>query len=227
MINYDIIAYFIGSNILLYFLIHIPLDILTFKDKREKYKEGSKDYLPWGNQNLIKVITVIASIYFWIFSTLWPIIHILSWDNFILFFNYEIPIIGEAFQYIGMIIIGFGTIIACIGRIARRTQAISWGVPKELTVKLGFRIVRHPLYASYCYYFLGIPLAMMNYLLLPLILGIIGYYYTTKYEEKILVEEFGDEYIAYQKKVGMFIPFIGRYREKKPAKEKNGGSGEI
>ncbi|MBN1328028.1 MAG: isoprenylcysteine carboxylmethyltransferase family protein [Candidatus Heimdallarchaeota archaeon] len=215
MVNYDIIAYYLVSNILLYFIIHIPLDILSFKDKREKYKEGAKEYSPWENQNLTKIITVIASIYFWIFSALWPILHLLSWDNFIMIFNFEIPIVGKAFQIVGMIIIGFGTFIACIGRIARKTKAISWGVPKKLTVKLGFSVVRHPLYASYCYYFLGIPLTMMNYLLIPLVVGIIGYYYTTKYEEEILVEEFGDEYIAYQRKVGMLIPFIGRYREKK------------
>ncbi len=214
MINYNIIAYYIGANILLYFLIHIPLDILTLRDKQEKYKENAKEYSAWGNQNLVKIITVITSIYFWVFSVLWPVLHIFTWDNFVMICNFEIPIAGEAFQYIGMVIIGFGTIIACLGRIARKTQAISWGVPNKLTVKLGFRIVRHPLYASYCYYFLGIPLAMMNYLLLPLILGIIGYYFTAKYEEEILLQEFGEEYFAYQKKVGMLLPFIGRYREK-------------
>ena len=80
-------------------------------------------------------------------------------------------------------------------------------------MKGGFRLVRHPLYASYCYYFIGLPLAMFNYLLFPLILGIIGYYFTAIYEERILVEEFGEEYIEYRKKVGMFIPLIGKQRK--------------
>ena len=54
---------------------------------------------------------------------------------------------------------------------------------------------------------------MANYLLLPMILGIIGYYYTAKYEEKILEKEFGEEYQNYQRKVGMLIPFIGRKKK--------------
>ena len=147
-------------------------------------------------------------------------------DNFILFFNFNIPYVGNAIQIIGLILIGLGTSIASIGRISRGTKAISWGVPKELTKKWGFKIVRHPLYASYCYYFLGIPLAILNYILLPLVLGIFGYYYSAKYEEKILVQEFGDEYIEYQKEVGKLIPFIGK-RKTRDEDEINGGSGRI
>lgn len=213
MLNYDHICYFILANAFLYLGVHIPIDILTIIRKKEKYMEGAKEYPAWKGSNLVKVITVFTSIYFWSFFLIWPILHLLSIDNFILFFNFEIPFVGIVLQYIGLVLIGLGTIIAVLGRIARGLIAISWGVPKGLTTTLGFRIVRHPLYASYCYYFLGVPLAMLNFLLLPLIFGILGYYFTSKYEEEILLENFGEEYRNYQSSVGMLIPLLGRRKK--------------
>lgn len=195
-------------------LIHIPIDIITYNLKAEKLKTGAKDYPPWDKSNFIKTATVLASLFFWLFFLVWPILHFLDWDSFILFFNFEIPFVGIPFQITGMILIAFGIIIAIIGRVSRGTKAISWGVPKSLTVKGGFQLVRHPLYASYCYYFIGLPLAMFNYLLFLLVLGVIGYYFTAKYEERILVEEFGEGYCEYQKKVGMLIPLIGKKGKK-------------
>ncbi len=40
------------------------------------------------------------------------------------------------------------------------------------------------------------------------------------------MQEFGEEYIEYRKKVGMLVPFIGRHKTTK-LEEKNGGSGRI
>jgi len=210
LINYDIIAYFIGLNALLYLLIHIPIDIITYTNKKERYKVGAEEYPAWSGQNIIKIITVFSSILFWLFFICWPILHLINVDNFIMFFNFTIPVVGEVLQYIGLVFVVFGSIIAIIGRLSRGANAISWGVPKGLTTKGAFKVVRHPLYSSYCFYFLGIPLSMLNFLLIPLIIGIIGYYFTTKYEEEILVKEFGYEYQIYQSKVGMLLPFIGR-----------------
>ena len=144
---------------------------------------------------------------------IWPNYHPDNYRNLQVLFFYEIWLWGFYYswlQYIGLIFACLGTFIACLGRISRSIYAISWGVPNQLTTRLGYRIVRHPLYTSYCCYFLGVPLAMQNYLLLILVLGIIGYVQTARYEEKILLQEFGGEYEAYQRKVGMIIPFIGR-----------------
>lgn len=211
MISFNFLAYYIGSNALLYLLIHVPLDTLIIINRQEKQKERAKSYPPWEKgKSFIKIITVLTSLYFWIFFICWPIFHLFGWDGFLFIFNFEILYVGIVMQYIGLILICAGTFIAIIGRIARGRKAISWGVPEELTTNLGFRIVRHPLYASYCYYFIGIPLLMQNYLLLPMILGVIGYYSTAKYEEKILEAEFEETYYEYQKKVGMLIPLIGK-----------------
>jgi len=213
MLDYNILAIFIGSNALLYLLTHIPIDAITFFSKNEKYKAEAKEYPAWDKSKFIAIITVGASLFFWVFFLIWPILHLLGWDNFILFFNFEIPYVSIYLQIFGMVLVALGTLIAIIGRFSRGTIAISWGVPKKLTVIGMFRIIRHPLYSSYCFYFIGMPIMMQNFLLIPLILGVLGYYLSAVYEEKILVEEFGEEYIDYQKKVGMLIPFIGRKKE--------------
>ena len=177
MLDYDILAIFIGSNALLYLLTHIPLDILTFFSKNEKYKAEAKEYPAWDKSNFTKVITIVASLFFWVFFLIWPILHLLMWDNFILFFNFVIPYVTIYLQIFGMILVALGSLIAITGRFSRGTKAISWGVPKKLTINGMFRFIRHPLYSSYCFYFIGIPIMMLNFLLIPLILGIIGYYF--------------------------------------------------
>ncbi|NPD87474.1 MAG: hypothetical protein HGN29_02040 [Asgard group archaeon] len=50
--------------------------------------------------------------------------------------------------------------------------------------------------------FIGLPLVTHSPYLLVLLLGIPGYVITTKNEEEILLEEFGDEYREYMKKEG-------------------------
>jgi protein-S-isoprenylcysteine O-methyltransferase Ste14 len=215
----DIIAYIIGCNALIYLGVHLPLDIITQLRADQKTKEGAKDYPPWQEgKQIIKIITVITSLLFWAFFILWPPLHLLNWDGFILLFSFNIPVIGLIIHYIGLVLLSLGTVVAIAGRISRGIQAISWGVPKDLTTKGAYSIVRHPLYSSYCLYFLGFPLALQNYLLIPLAFGIIGYYFTAKYEEKILVNEFGEEYKIYQRKVGMLVPFLGRRKAKEKSK---------
>ncbi|MEA2070113.1 MAG: isoprenylcysteine carboxylmethyltransferase family protein [Asgard group archaeon] len=223
MVSFEFLSYYLAGNLIIYLLVHIPLDILAFTKKSGKIKEQAQRFPPWPEGKfLVKIITIGTTFLFWGFILCWPILHWVGWDDFLLFFSIQIPYVGEVFQYLGMVFICLGTIIACLGRIARGRKAISWGVPKQLTTTLGFRLVRHPLYASYCYYFLGIPLALLNGLLLFMLPGIIGYYQTAKYEEWILEQEFGEEYHNYQRKVGMIIPFIGRKKTaKKNSSNKN------
>jgi protein-S-isoprenylcysteine O-methyltransferase Ste14 len=42
--------------------------------------------------------------------------------------------------------------------------------------------------------------------LIPALCVVIGIYPTAKAEEEMLIERFGEEYIEYQRKVGMFFP---------------------
>ncbi|MDD2352807.1 MAG: isoprenylcysteine carboxylmethyltransferase family protein [Atribacterota bacterium] len=72
-----------------------------------------------------------------------------------------------------------------------------------------FNIVRHPMYfGSILLFFSFVILSNSVLALLVWILICIFYYFISRYEEKLLINKFGDEYKEYQKKVPMFIPFI-------------------
>jgi len=70
-----------------------------------------------------------------------------------------------------------------------------------------YRIVRHPLYASLIWMFIGASLLYVNLLALlsSLLVFLPFMYYRAKQEERLLEKEF-DGYDAYRKKVGMFFP---------------------
>jgi protein-S-isoprenylcysteine O-methyltransferase Ste14 len=111
-------------------------------------------------------------------------------------------------QIIGGLLLLSGTFIAIFGRISRWKRATSWGIPHQLETKGIYGWIRHPLYTSYICYFVGFPFLLLNVFLLPLLLGIPGYYYLSIYEENILLTHFPIEYSQYQKRVKRFIPFI-------------------
>jgi protein-S-isoprenylcysteine O-methyltransferase Ste14 len=77
----------------------------------------------------------------------------------------------------------------------------------KLVQKGPYGIIRHPLYVAYIFILAGLSLILLIYwLLIPTLFIIIGIYPTAKAEEEILIEQFGEEYIEYKRKVGMFLP---------------------
>jgi protein-S-isoprenylcysteine O-methyltransferase Ste14 len=115
-----------------------------------------------------------------------------------------IQIIGFLVFYIGALIYNMNIIIA--GKYLR--PAPSGTLENHRLIKKGpFAIIRHPLYVSYVLILTGLGFILLSYwLLIPALFLIIGIYPTAKAEEKVLIEQFGDEYIKYQQKVGMFFP---------------------
>jgi protein-S-isoprenylcysteine O-methyltransferase Ste14 len=73
-----------------------------------------------------------------------------------------------------------------------------------------YSIVRHPLYASLIWMFIGASLVYANVLaLLSTLLVFLPFmYYRAKQEERLLEKEF-DGYVEYRNKVGMFFPKPG------------------
>ncbi len=70
-----------------------------------------------------------------------------------------------------------------------------------------FKFVRHPIYL-FCILFLGLRPQMSLFYLIMFICITVYFYVGSIFEEKKLVEVFGDKYIEYQKKVPRLFPFL-------------------
>jgi protein-S-isoprenylcysteine O-methyltransferase Ste14 len=199
------VANFTALNLLFYLIVSLPLDYFTYIRKNRKTRQ---DESPSEPNTLVMVLTFILSVYLWIIFVLVSISELISFNIFyytkwIFFGNIDFIL-----QFLGGCLILIGTFVACWGRISRGTRAFSRGIPILLETKGMYRYIRHPLYASYCCYFIGFPLFLQSFLVLPLILGIPGYYVIAKQEEKDLIKYFGEQYTQYRERTGCFIPRI-------------------
>lgn len=148
---------------------------------------------------------IFASFLFITFIYISPIIAILKTKNIYSSFNSE-GFLFEIIRIIGMVLMSIGLIISVLGRLARGCY-LNCDKP-QLTTKWGYAIIRHPEYFLYITGFLGLPMITLNFWLFFLLSGIFPYYKIAKYEEERLFLLFGQQYLTYQEKVGMFIPKI-------------------
>lgn len=72
-----------------------------------------------------------------------------------------------------------------------------------------FRLVRHPIYTGAILFYLGAILITMS-IASALFWFLIVFFYIliARYEERILTEEFGQDYLNYKKKTGMLFPRV-------------------
>ncbi|MFX0086289.1 MAG: methyltransferase family protein [Candidatus Hodarchaeota archaeon] len=207
MLEYTHLSIFVGMNFIVYIAIHFPLDFKTYQYHKKKPSRVEKENPPEWNSKTIMIITLFPTAYLWLLFLIVPFTGFLDQQTF---YNIllEIEPINTFLQLIGLLLIAISTIVACFGRISRGDRAISWGIPIKLEIKGMYRFIRHPLYASYCYYFLGFSLIFQSLLIFPLLIGIYGYYKTSIYEESLLVNYFGNKYEKYQKNTGRFLPRV-------------------
>ncbi|MFX0015006.1 MAG: methyltransferase family protein [Promethearchaeota archaeon] len=201
--DYTTVGLFFAINLTIYFLISLPLDYFTyFRKNSERKRRNSQDL----DITFTMIITFLVSAYMWLIFLLVPLDVLVGLN----IFNDQLLSAFEPFatviQVLGFGIVIIATLIASWGRISRGNRAFSWGIPKKLEKEGMYRYIRHPLYASYCYYFLGFSMILQHILILPLLFGIYGYYDLSNYEESILVDHFGEEYLQYRETVGRFFP---------------------
>ncbi len=211
MINYQLIGIFFAINLTIYFVVSLPLDLVTYLRTNSETRGDSSQRL---DTNPMMIMTFLVSTYMWLIFFFVPIdallgFNILKYTIFLIFDPWSTYI-----QVLGCIIILIATLVASWGRISRGKRAFSWGIPQKLEKEGMYRFIRHPLYTSYLFYFLGFLLLLQNLLILPLLIGIYGYYDLSKYEEAILIDHFGEEYSDYQERVGRFIPRLRRGKTK-------------
>ena len=67
--------------------------------------------------------------------------------------------------------------------------------------------IRHPIYLGAIQFNFGLVFGFRTlWMLLPAILLSLMFYFEAKQEEKYLTDKFGDEYIQYKARTGMFLP---------------------
>ena len=72
-----------------------------------------------------------------------------------------------------------------------------------------FRLVRHPIYTGALLFYLGAILSTLSLASAAFWIVILVFYYRiARYEENILIQEFGQDYLNYKKKTGMLFPKV-------------------
>ncbi|MCW3084334.1 MAG: isoprenylcysteine carboxylmethyltransferase family protein [Bacteroidetes bacterium] len=73
-----------------------------------------------------------------------------------------------------------------------------------------YKYLRHPSYSASLISFLGLGVALNNWLSIPVIFVpvLISFIYRMNVEEKLLQEQFGDEYRNYMKRSHRLLPFV-------------------
>ena len=83
--------------------------------------------------------------------------------------------------------------------------------PTDVVSTGAFRYVRHPLYLGCLLFYMGLAVSTVALFSLALLVLIFVFYnYIAGYEEKLLVQSFGERYSSYKKNTGKWMPRIGK-----------------
>ena len=136
------------------------------------------------------------------------IIFLIIWVSDSFFLEYS-TLSLETISNMVRLVIGFPILIIS-GIFAKFGLGIIFGevrLKPEIIEKGVFKIVRHPIYLGSILLYLGLTILTCSIVSAVLwIIIVIFYYYISKYEEKLLLEEFGTDYKNYMARVPMLIP---------------------
>ena len=97
---------------------------------------------------------------------------------------------------------------------ARAYLGRNWGMPMsrkenpELVTTGPYAYVRHPIYTGMLIAMLGSAIGESPFWSLPLVLFGIYFVYSARNEEKLMIEQFPEQYRAYMKRTNMLVPFV-------------------
>jgi len=129
-------------------------------------------------------------------------------------YNYNLPFSKNlSVPYIGLVVIILGIIIRLFAILSLKksfTVDVSVKTNQKIITKGIYKIVRHPAYLGNIISFIGLGLSFNNIasLFIILISVVYAFLYRIKVEEKVLIENFGDEYVSYMKKTKKLFPFV-------------------
>lgn len=134
---------------------------------------------------------------------LWYIGYIV-WIALILYSIFLPLKLGTLWFYIGAPLCLIGLILCTIASINFATASIDKPITKGL-----YRIMRHPLYLSQDFIYIGIGIACASWLFLLLsIIFIIGQYISVPHEESLCLEKYGESYREYLKRTPRYFLFF-------------------
>ena len=119
----------------------------------------------------------------------------------------------DTFFAIGAALIVPGLLIRVLSMLTLK-QYFTYSVGKvkdHQLVETGlYKVIRHPGYLGQIMIFLGISISLSNWLsILAMMLPVvIGYGYRIKVEERFMLEQLGEKYLAYQQHTKRMIPLI-------------------
>ena len=171
----------------------------------ERFVRQGKDTKNMSRTKSDKGSTTLISIAMGILFIIIPLSPLLNYLHFGAIDNFRVGIAGVFLGIFGLFIryLAFKT----LGRFFTRTLR---EVDEHKLVTDGiYHYIRHPGYLSDILIFTGASLAMGN--MIPIgasALFLIVYPYRIHVEEKMLIEIFGEEYIAYKKVSKRLVPYI-------------------
>ena len=140
--------------------------------------------------------------------SLLPILHLVT--GLFNFANYSLP---QYSVYIGACFFAIGLYLFWR---SHKDLGDNWSVTLEIREKHElitngiYTYIRHPMYASILLMSFAQPLLIQNYIagVLSVVAFLIMYIIRRKTEEKLMYEEFGNQYIEYCNKTGRVLPFL-------------------
>jgi protein-S-isoprenylcysteine O-methyltransferase Ste14 len=145
---------------------------------------------------------------------IWATIFVAIFSSIYVSLNYHFPILDNIYiGYIGLIIIIVGTIFRIM-----ITKSLGEYFTADVTIKSNhklkkdgfYKFLRHPIYFVSLTTFIGFGISLNNCisLIITFILITSALIYRIKVEEKVLIQQFGDEYLEYKKSTKGLIPFV-------------------
>lgn len=140
---------------------------------------------------------------------------------FAIFFN---PLLNQPslpsmifFEVGGMILllIGLTLCLAGIKELVKTRLGGIKGIPDKIITTGFYAVIRHPINLGFILVFCGWYIMWTGaYSMIFLPILVTAFVIVSFYEEKNLIKAFGDEYLEYKKRVGMFIPKPGKRTSK-------------
>lgn len=128
--------------------------------------------------------------------------------------RFYVPIFSNnAYCYIGIAVIWIGILLRLIAVVSLgRFFTVDVTIRQNHALKKDglYRFLRHPSYFASLLSFIGFGLSLNNWISLLLITAavVIIFSIRIKIEERVLIEQFGAEYLDYKKRTHGLIPFL-------------------